>query len=75
MWCTKIFLDINSRAFFVPCHAHTLNLVVNDTAKSSTRASKFFIQIQAIFVFLSGSTRRWAVLKKTYNTINFEAIK
>ncbi|XP_022180482.1 uncharacterized protein LOC111040778 [Myzus persicae] len=23
----KKFLDINSRAFFVPCHAHTLNLV------------------------------------------------
>ncbi|CAI6358832.1 unnamed protein product [Macrosiphum euphorbiae] len=60
----KKILDINSRAFFVPCHAHTLNLVVNDTAKSSTGASKFFIQIQAIFVFLSGSTRRWAVLKK-----------
>jgi hypothetical protein len=52
----KKFLDINSRAFFV--HTHTLNLVVNDTGKSSIGTSKFFIQVQAIFVFLSGSIHR-----------------
>ncbi|VVC41213.1 Ribonuclease H-like domain,HAT, C-terminal dimerisation domain,Domain of unknown function DUF4371 [Cinara cedri] len=52
----KKMLDLNSRAFFVPCHAHTLNLVVNDTAKSSTGASKFLIQIQAIF---SLNETRW----------------
>lgn len=56
----KKILDINSRAFFVPCRAHTLDLVIND----ATEETKFFIQIQTIFVFPSDSTRRWGVLKK-----------
>ncbi|XP_029158998.1 zinc finger MYM-type protein 1-like [Nylanderia fulva] len=31
----KRILDINPRALFVPCNAHTLNLVVSDAANSS----------------------------------------
>lgn len=32
-------LEINSRALFVPCGAHTVNLVVSDAAKSSVDAT------------------------------------
>ena len=35
-------LDINPKAVYVPCANHTLNLVVVDSAKSSTEALTFF---------------------------------
>ncbi|KAK7921882.1 hypothetical protein WMY93_008784 [Mugilogobius chulae] len=34
--------EINRRALFVPCGAHTVNLVVSDAARSSTDASSYF---------------------------------
>ena len=46
-------LDLNPRAFFVPCNAHTLNLVVNDAANCCTEVVKFFGIIQSVCVFLS----------------------
>uniref|UniRef100_A0A8C5Q8G0 TTF-type domain-containing protein n=1 Tax=Leptobrachium leishanense TaxID=445787 RepID=A0A8C5Q8G0_9ANUR len=60
----KRIMDLNSRAFYVPCSAHTLNLVVNDAAMSCRDATTFFSNLQKIYVFLSGSTLRWNVLKK-----------
>lgn len=35
--------NINPRAFFVSCSAHSLNLVVNDAVKASKEAIEFFI--------------------------------
>ena len=55
-------LDINPRAFFVPCSNHSLNLVVNDEAKCCLEAVNFFSSVQSIYVFFSASTQRWAVL-------------
>lgn len=43
--------DINPRAFYVPCSSHSLNLVVNDMAKSSLEATIFFNTVQKIYVF------------------------
>ncbi|CAH2314604.1 zinc finger MYM-type 1-like [Pelobates cultripes] len=60
----KRIMDLNSRAFYVPCSAHSLNLVVNDAAMCCRDASTFFGILQKIYVFLSGSTNRWDVLKK-----------
>ena len=57
-------LDKNPRAFFVPCNAHSLNLVVNDAAKSCLEAVNFFGLVQQISNFFSGSTRRWGVLRE-----------
>lgn len=54
----KRILDINPRAFFVPCAAHSLNLVVNDAAKSSLEVTNFFGIIQEIYGFFSASTYR-----------------
>lgn len=35
-------LNINSRAFFIPCSAHSLNLVVNTAVKSNHQTISFF---------------------------------
>ena len=37
----KRILDLNPRAFFVPCGSHSLNLVVNDAALSCTLVLTF----------------------------------
>ena len=60
----KRIKDLNSRAFYIPCSAHSLNLVVNDAAMCCREASSFFGTLQKIYVFLSGSTNRWDILKK-----------
>ncbi|XP_040210403.1 zinc finger MYM-type protein 1-like [Rana temporaria] len=39
------------RAVFVPCGAHTLNLVIADAAKSSKDAVGFFGHVQKLFTF------------------------
>jgi hypothetical protein len=44
-------LCMNSRAFFIPCDRHSLNLVVNYVAMSSKDAVSFFGVVQNIYVF------------------------
>ena len=56
-------LEKYPRAFYVPCACHSLNLVVNDAASSSTETITFFSIVQELFTFFSGSTKRWQVLK------------
>ncbi|KAI2646976.1 Zinc finger MYM-type protein 1 [Labeo rohita] len=57
-------LQLNSRAFYVPCGAHTLNLVVADAAKSSPDALGYFGHLTKLFKLFSASTHRWDVLLK-----------
>jgi len=61
-------LQINPRALFVPCGAHTLNLVVADAAKSSADATGYFGYLQKLFTLFSASTQRWTILKSHVNT-------
>lgn len=42
-------LQLNPRALFVPCGAHTLNLVIADAAKSSKDAISFFGIVQKLY--------------------------
>lgn len=60
----KRILDLNPRAFYVPCGSHSLNLVVNDAALSCLVAVNFFSIVQEIYNFFSASTHRWSILKK-----------
>ncbi|XP_065664761.1 zinc finger MYM-type protein 1-like [Hydra vulgaris] len=57
-------LHLNSRAFYVPCSSHSLNLVVNDAVGSCLDAVTFFDIVQHLFVFFSSSTQRWNVLRQ-----------
>ena len=60
-------LQLNPRALFVPCGAHTLNLVISDAAKSSKDAISFCGIVQKLYCLFSASTQRWAILKKNVN--------
>ncbi|XP_026476413.1 zinc finger MYM-type protein 1-like [Ctenocephalides felis] len=57
----KRILDNYPRALFMPCNAHTLNLVVNDAAKVSFSTVDFFSNVSAIYNYFSGSPFRWQI--------------
>lgn len=70
----KRILDINPRAFYVPCAAHSLNLILNDAAKSSLEVVNFFSIVQEIYVFFSASTARWQILAKEVPTLTLKPL-
>ncbi|XP_065662612.1 zinc finger MYM-type protein 1-like [Hydra vulgaris] len=55
----------NDLARYVPCAAHTLNLVRVHSAEVSPFMITFFGKVQKIFNFFSSSTNRWDKLMKT----------
>uniref|UniRef100_A0A9J8CNG3 TTF-type domain-containing protein n=1 Tax=Cyprinus carpio carpio TaxID=630221 RepID=A0A9J8CNG3_CYPCA len=57
-------LQLNSKAFYIPCSSHTLNLVVADAAKSSVLSISFFGVLQRLYNLSSSSVQRWAFLKE-----------
>jgi len=72
--------SINSLARFIPCTAHSLNLVGLYAAKCSPELEKFFGIVQKLFNFFSSSTQRWDILKehlklslKSYSTTRWSA--
>uniref|UniRef100_G3N552 TTF-type domain-containing protein n=1 Tax=Gasterosteus aculeatus aculeatus TaxID=481459 RepID=G3N552_GASAC len=46
-------LQLNSKAFCIPCSSHTLNLVVADAAKSSVLSISFFGVLQRLYNLFS----------------------
>ncbi len=50
----------NEKALFVHCHAHCLNLVLVETAKSSPHFVRFFNLVERLYIFLSPSSKRHA---------------
>lgn len=58
----NLILNKNNRAFFVPCAAHTLNLMINDAAKVNSDTISFFATVQEIYNFFSSSPKRWTIL-------------
>ncbi|XP_039315251.1 zinc finger MYM-type protein 1-like [Solenopsis invicta] len=61
--------DINSLAFFIPCSAHSLNLVGVQAAESTEEVCKYFDFVQNLYTFFSASTHRWAVLIRALATL------
>lgn len=55
---------INHHAHYIPCAAHSLNLVGVCAAESCTGATSFFGLVQEIYNFFSASTHRWGVMHK-----------
>ncbi|XP_065658996.1 zinc finger MYM-type protein 1-like [Hydra vulgaris] len=70
----KRIRDINPRAFFVPCNAHSLNLMVCDAAKSSSKAVSFFGLVQEVYNYFSGFNIRWAILMKSVQTLTLKPL-
>nr|XP_042717721.1 zinc finger MYM-type protein 1-like [Chrysemys picta bellii] len=57
-------LEINDHALYVPCGAHTWNLVISDAATSSKYAVDFFGLINRIYVIFSSSPSCWDILQE-----------
>ncbi len=55
---------INRLAHYVPCAAHSLNLVGVRAAESCVGAISFFGFVQTLYNFFSASTHRWAIMLK-----------
>lgn len=54
----------NNTADYVPCAAHSLNLVGVESVKVATEIVNFFGVVQQIYVFFSASTHRWELLNR-----------
>lgn len=54
----------SKNAVFVPCAAHSLNLVGSNAAESTKEGAKFFYTCQMVYTFFSSSTYRWKLLEK-----------
>jgi len=52
-------------AVYIPCSAHSLNLVGVHSDDFCIEAVSFFGFLQCIFNFFSGSTHRWDILTNT----------
>lgn len=55
--------EINQCAPYVPCAAHSLNLVGNSAAECCLAAVSFFSIVAEIYRFFVASTYRWDILK------------
>lgn len=55
--------NVNRFATFVPCAAHSLNLVGTAAAECCLGATEYFMFVQKIYTFFSASTGRWGILK------------
>lgn len=60
-------LQKNRLAVFVPCAAHSLNLVGVHAADTSPTITTFFGIVQKVYTYFSGSTSRWEKLKSVIN--------
>lgn len=56
-------LDANQFAIYVPCAAHSLNLVGRSAVDCCQVAVDFFSTVGLLYTFFSASTARWRILK------------
>ncbi|XP_064411265.1 uncharacterized protein LOC135355515 [Latimeria chalumnae] len=56
-------LEVNKKAVYIPCMSHSLNLCGVAAAESCTDAITFFGFVQKLYVFFSGLTYRWGLLR------------
>lgn len=56
--------NLSPKAEYIPCAAHSLNLVDVSAVKSCLEAVNYFGVVQSLYVFFSSSPHRWEVLKE-----------
>ena len=57
--------DVNPVALYIPCTAHSLNLVGVSAVDCCVSAVSFFGFVQGLYTFFSASTHRWSVLNES----------
>lgn len=70
----KRILDNYPRALFMPCNAHTLNLVINDAAKISFSTIDFFQNVSAIYNYFCASPFRWKILTNKIKSLTLKQV-
>ena len=65
----------NTLAFYIPCGAHSLNLVGKCSIDVCDEAIRFFDFVQRIYVFLSKSTYRWGLLMQVVKPYKVGIVK
>ncbi|XP_072368175.1 zinc finger MYM-type protein 1-like [Scyliorhinus torazame] len=65
-----LFKNINRYADYVPCAAHSLNLVGEKAVSTVPEVVDYFGILQELYVFFSGSPRRWEILN-THGNLHF----
>jgi len=63
-------LQLNSKATFIPCTNHSLNIVGVHATASNANAVSFFGTVEKLYVFLSSSTHRRDILHKHGSATN-----
>ena len=66
--------EVNPLAVYVPCSAHSFNLVGSCAAECCVNAISFFGFVQTLFNFFSASTHRWSILKSTIHGIVIKSL-
>jgi hypothetical protein len=62
--CKARLKSVNPLALYIPCMAHSLNLVGVCAVDCCVHAVSFFGFVQSVFTFFSASTHRWSVLNE-----------
>jgi len=57
---------VNALATYIPCAAHSLNLVGSSAANCCSAVRFFFDFVQKLYSFFSSSTQRWGLLRKHF---------
>ena len=60
--------EMNRLAEYVPCCAHSLNLVGSVAAECCLMAVSYFQFLQKVYNFFGGSTHRWSLLLSAIST-------
>ncbi|CAH2220919.1 zinc finger MYM-type 1-like, partial [Pelobates cultripes] len=69
-------LDGNKLAVYIPCSAHSLNLVEKHAAGSCPEACSFFVLLQYLYIYFTASTHRWEILQEHLSSVpNILAVK
>lgn len=56
-------LAVNSKAYFVHCYAHRLNLVIVDAVSKNVMSINFFGIVAQLYVFIQGSAKRHSLFQ------------
>uniref|UniRef100_A0A8C3A0E6 DUF4371 domain-containing protein n=1 Tax=Cyclopterus lumpus TaxID=8103 RepID=A0A8C3A0E6_CYCLU len=62
----KRISDRESNAIYIHCASHNLNLVLNDACQNVTKVKEFYDSVQKLYVFFSGSIKRWELLETEF---------
>jgi hypothetical protein len=59
----------SKNANFVPCAAHSLNLIGSNAAEITKEGTRFFYDCQMVYTFFSSSTYRWNLYEQSTKSV------